>query len=163
LSKQIIIIASILGAVLAVGAVIIGMSAVKRAAQPTSIKSTTLALPQAAGVAQLSDGGGVQIQVNYDPKQPADGVIRFQVAMNTHSVELSQFDLGKLTRLTLEPGGELIAATWKPEGNGGGHHVSGELTVPDPTGLITKAKSLKLELRDVAGEASRQFQWQLSR
>lgn len=159
MSKRIIIALSILGALLAAAAIAVGLTAMKRAPQPTSISSSPA--PSAPGDArtQMSDGGGVQVQVTFDPKQAAGGAVVFQVSMNTHSVELSQFDLGKLAELTLDPGGVLAGATWQPEGNGGGHHVSGYLTVKDPQGLLARAKTVRLQLRDVAGEASRQFQW----
>lgn len=147
-------------ALIAVGAFIVGLRTLSR---PTPAESTAPVLSTSenspSDSTQLSDGGGVQVQVTFERSAQSGQTVVFQVSMNTHSVELGNFDLTKLTQVRLEPGATLNDISWKPEGNGSGHHVSGKLTARDPQGLLASAKSITLEIWGVAGEEVRQFHW----
>lgn len=78
--------------------------------------------------------------------------------MDTHSADLGQFNLAKLSRLTLDPGGTLPPTAWIPSGDTGGHHVGGTLSFDDPAGLTAKARSITLVIEGVAG-SDRSFTW----
>ena len=90
---------------------------------------------------------------------PAD-TLEFDVAMNTHSVDLSM-DLATLATLTTDTGLTIQAAKW--DAVPGGHHVSGKLIFP----ATQNGKSIlegvsKLTLTIVKVDApSRLFEWEL--
>lgn len=106
--------------------------------------------------------GAVEVAVTpIDPGDGSEGVIRFEVSMNTHSVDLSM-DLARLSTLATDLGISLGAESWT---GGSGHHVSGQLDfpvyAPDGTPLIGDAKKIILTIRDV-DVSERVFEWQVS-
>lgn len=68
-----------------------------------------------------TDTGDVAVELT--PLGFFDGRLRVQIAVNTHSVDLSPFDLQQIT--TLETGGKVIKPIEAPALSG--HHSSGEL------------------------------------
>lgn len=79
---------------------------------------------------------------------------KFDVVMDTHSVELDQ-DMTKIAILIDEQGKEYKAINW--EGPTGGHHREGIITF----NKITPApKSVELKISDIGGVV-RSFTWQL--
>lgn len=81
---------------------------------------------------------------------------KFDVVMDTHSVELDQ-DMTKIAILVDEQGKEYKALSW--EGPTGGHHREGIITF----NKITPApKSVELKISDIGGVV-RIFNWQLSK
>lgn len=68
-----------------------------------------------------TDDGDVSIELT--PKKVVNGVLTVKVSINTHSVELNDFDLKEIT--TLEFNGISINPTSAP--SLGGHHVSGDI------------------------------------
>lgn len=90
---------------------------------------------------------------------PSDTLI-FEVAMNTHSVDLN-FNLAKHAMLVTDTGKVVQATTW--DGPMGGHHVSGKLTFPatvDGVSILVGATKLTLEIMGVDADL-RTFEWQL--
>jgi hypothetical protein len=84
----------------------------------------------------------------------------FEVAMNTHSVDLSM-DLATLATLTTDTGEEAAASFW--DGPPGGHHATGVLSFPAASGegrLLKAATALTLTLVGVDAPA-RTFTWSL--
>ncbi len=81
----------------------------------------------------------------------------FEVAFNTHSVELA-FDPAKISVLRDDQGHEYPALAWKG-GGPTGHHRSGTLrfkVFDHPT------KFVEVVIRDVAGVPERVFRWNLT-
>ncbi len=103
---------------------------------------------------QTLNGRGVSVRVT--PVALGDGspAATFDVAMNTHSVDLS-YDLAELATLRLDDGTELAASGWT--GALGGHHVSGQLTFLGPD--LAGVQSVELVLRDVADVPAWTFAW----
>ncbi|MBI2832471.1 MAG: hypothetical protein HYX79_09460 [Chloroflexi bacterium] len=83
----------------------------------------------------------------------------FEVAMDTHSVDLDKFNLGELAILRDGTGKEYRPASWNAEA--GGHHRSGTLTfrLPDSSSLAN-SKYMEMVIRDVAVK-ERVLKWQL--
>jgi hypothetical protein len=84
----------------------------------------------------------------------------FEVALNTHSVELSM-DLSELATLSTDAGTAVTALAW--DAPQGGHHVSGVLSFPieiDGVSFLEGATTLILTLKDVDAPA-RTFSWRL--
>jgi hypothetical protein len=90
---------------------------------------------------------------------PAD-TLEFDVAMNTHSVDLSM-DLATLSTLTTDTGVTVPATLW--DATPGGHHVSGKLIFPsakDGQSILEGAGTLMLTILNVDAP-SRVFEWEL--
>lgn len=109
------------------------------------------------GQVQSGSGGGVTIEVEW--KGDRSGSLVFYIAMNTHSVDLDGYDLGKLAMLRDYEGKEYKPVSW--ESRPGGHHRQGTLTFSSPDSLIQgKAKRLELIIRDVADIPEWSFIWE---
>ncbi|HEY82339.1 MAG TPA: hypothetical protein G4O01_03500 [Dehalococcoidia bacterium] len=110
------------------------------------------------GAVQSNTGGAVTIDVEWVSADDAQLV--FQVAMNTHSVDLDQYDLGTLAILRDDAGGEYHPLSW--DSAPGGHHRRGTLIFPVPDSLRQgKAKHIEIIIRDVAGVEGRVLRWEL--
>lgn len=125
-------------------------------AAPLSSSSKTAPIN---GPVQSSSGGAVTVDVKWLSAEKE--ILVFAVSLNTHSVNLDQYDLGKLAVLRDDGGNEYNPTSWKSAP--GGHHRKGTLTFAVPDSLSQKkAKYLELILRDVAGVAERAIKWELS-
>jgi hypothetical protein len=98
-------------------------------------------------------------------KPRLDGKLAVQVKLETHAVDLDQYQLEKLAVLRDAQGRE-VQALGLESPNGSGHHREGVLTFPgtDASGkplLSPEAKSLTLILRGIGGVQERVFSWQL--
>jgi hypothetical protein len=85
----------------------------------------------------------------------------FEVAMNTHSVDLSM-DLAALARLTTDNGHSVTATLW--DAVPGGHHVSGVLSFPatmEGAAVLAGASQLTVTIRGVDAP-ERTFVWSLT-
>jgi hypothetical protein len=91
-----------------------------------------------------------------------DDTLEFDVAMNTHSVDLSM-DLASLATLQTDTGLTVKAITW--DATRGGHHVSGLLHFPtelDGRHILDDAATLTLTIQNV-DVPTRVFTWQIAR
>lgn len=110
------------------------------------------------GAVQSSDAGSVTIDVEWIGTGAS--FITFNVSMNTHSVELDDYDLEKLTIIRDDDGNEYLPLSW--DSAPGGHHRQGTLTFTLPETLSQgTAKYLEMVINDVAGIAERVLIWQL--
>jgi hypothetical protein len=100
-------------------------------------------------------GGGVTVKVTYVNPQATDDV-RFQVVLDTHSVNLDGYDLKTLSSLR-DDAGQNYQPT-KVENKGSGHHRETALTFPRPS---PGAKRLELVIEGIAGVKERTFRWDL--
>jgi hypothetical protein len=107
----------------------------------------------AAGALQTVSGGGVTIRVTYlNPRNNEDP--RFQVVLDTHSVNLGSYDLKALSVLRDEGGKNYVPSG--VERKGSGHHREIVLTFPKPG---PEAKRLELVIKEIAGVKERSFIW----
>lgn len=110
------------------------------------------------GLVQSSSEGAVTIDLEWQAEK-SDSLV-FSVAMDTHSVSLDQYDLGKLTILRDDTANEYRPISWKSAP--GGHHRSGTLTFPLPDSLSQgRIKYVEIVIRDVAGIKERVLRWEL--
>ena len=110
---------------------------------------------------QTSEGGEVTVAVTW--KGRSAGPV-FDVAMDTHSVDLDGYDLKKLAVLRNDGGEEVRPSAW--DAPKGGHHREGTLTfperIPDGSRVIgPDTRRIRLVIRDVAGVPERSFEWKL--
>jgi hypothetical protein len=112
----------------------------------------------ADGQPRLDEQGAVTVEVKSlnlnDPGETLD----FEVALNTHSVDLSM-DLAALTTLTTDTGKTVPSTRW--EAPMGGHHVSGTLSFPasvDGSPVLENASKLTLTIVNL-DVPQRTFEW----
>jgi len=110
---------------------------------------------------QVDTQGAVEFAVTPLNLTTPGETLDFDVALNTHSVDLS-WNLAAQSVLATDTGLEVKGLSWPV---GGGHHYESILTFPAKTAdgklLLEGAKTLTLTIRD-AGAASRVFEWDLS-
>lgn len=106
---------------------------------------------------QTSEAGSVTVVVSW----LGGDLPSARVAMDTHSVDLDQFDLKQLARVRLDGGAWVAASGW--DAPAGGHHRSGTLAFAslNPS-AFDAAKLVELEIRDVASP-SRLLRWERAR
>lgn len=120
--------------------------------------STSLGLTPTNGLVQSSAAGAVTIDLRWLGEKSNSLV--FDVAMNTHSVDLDQYDLGKLAVLRDDAAKEYRPVSWKSAP--GGHHRSGTLSFPIPDSLTNKTtRFVEIVIEDVAGIQKRVLRWEL--
>ncbi len=110
------------------------------------------------GSVQSSTGGEVTIDVEWVSVD--DAPLVFEVSMNTHSVDLDQYDLSKLAILRDDAGNEYRPLSW--DSAPGGHHRQGTLTFPVPDSLTQgKARYIEMVIRDIAEVKEKVLRWEL--
>lgn len=110
---------------------------------------------------RVDDQGAVSVAVTPLKLDDTGSSLDFDVAMDTHSVDLSM-DLATLATLTTDSGRSVSATLW--DAVPGGHHVSGVLSFPatvDGTSLLEGASRLTLTIRNVDAP-ERVFAWNVS-
>lgn len=140
-----------------------GESAPADATQPATPETqpTAEATVESPALTREDAQGNVTVSVtplNLD--QPGE-TLDFEVALNTHSVDLSM-DLAQLATLTTDDGKRVRPAAW--DAPMGGHHVSGKLSFPAQVEgeiVLDGAHSLTLTLQNIDAP-ERVFTWQLS-
>ncbi len=111
---------------------------------------------------QSNEEGSVTIEVEWiEIENLAEkDSLTFHVAMNTHSVDLDDYDLGELATLRDDSGNEYQPVSWESEP--GGHHRKGTLTFNLPDSLRQgRAEYIEIVIRSVAGIDERVLKWEL--
>lgn len=111
----------------------------------TLLSGTDVSLSSSESIPQ----GDVTIDVQLLSQE--NNQISFSIALNTHSVDLSQFDLQEL--VTLEYGGTVIEPLSVPRLSG--HHASGTIRFTMPN----EAKAVLVRVRGVPQEMEREFRF----
>ena len=114
------------------------------------------------GQTQVDEQGAVTVSVTPLNLSNHDETLDFEIAMNTHSVDLGM-DLSALATLQTDTGLVVPALSWEAS-TSGGHHVSGQLHFPaNPDGrhLLDGANTLTLNIQNVDAP-ERVFTWQLA-
>lgn len=109
----------------------------------------------AADATQTVAGGGVTAKATYLNPRSNDNP-RFQVVLDTHSVNLDGYDVKSITVLRDDTGKSYQATS--AENKGSGHHREAPLTFPK---ISPEARMLELVIKDVAGVKERVFRWDL--
>lgn len=127
-------------------------------AYPPSPSSGSSSHEPANGLIQSNTGGRVTFDVEWI--KVGDSLLIFDVSMNTHSVDLDQYNLGELAVLRDDTGNEYHPVSW--DSAPGGHHRRGTLTFPLPDSVSQgKTKYVEMMIRDVAGIEERVLKWEL--
>ena len=129
---------------------------------PTGSEVNASTNTPAGNPVQSSEGGSVTIDVEWvEIENLAEkDSLTFHVAMNTHSVDLDDYNLGELAMLRDDSGNEYQPASWESEP--GGHHRNGILTFSLPDSLRQgRAEYVEVVIRSVAGIDERVLKWEL--
>lgn len=135
--------------------------------QPTIVLTKEVATPSgndtssSADLTRKDEQGMVIFEVTPINLATTADPLEFNIAMNTHSVDLGM-DLATLATLTTDTGVTIQAEKW--DAVPGGHHVSGKLVFPstkDGKSILDGAKKLTLTIVNVDAP-SRVFEWQLN-
>jgi hypothetical protein len=117
--------------------------------------------PTELQLSELTDSqGAVTVIVNPLGLDNQDQQLEFEIALETHSVDLSM-DLAETAILTTDTGLTIQASEW--DGLRGGHHVSGTLSFPasvDGNPILHGVPILTLIIRNV-DVPERVFAWDL--
>lgn len=110
---------------------------------------------------QKSEGGDVTVSITW--QGPGAGMV-FDVAMDTHVVDLDGYDLSRLVVLRTTDGRETPPLRW--DAPKGGHHRKGALIFSDVAldskpFITADTRGIELVIYDVAGVAQRSFRWTL--
>lgn len=132
-----------------------------KSSESAGTASTSNANTDTGNMTRIDSQGAVTVEItplNLD--QPGD-TLEFDVAMNTHSVDLSM-DLKTLATLTTDTGLTIQPAKW--DAPSGGHHADGKLSFPTTQAgksILEGAKQLTLTITGI-DNATRTFTWDLS-
>lgn len=113
---------------------------------------TLSALPStvtASGLTKENSGGDVTVSVT--PTIASETELGFDMAVNTHTVDMSAFDPKKQIILIGANGKEIVSRNLTVEGSG--HHQQFQMTFPKVE------KPWKLVVRNVGGMPVREFSW----
>ena len=119
-------------------------------------------------VTRSHSGGAITIDVSWLKPEDVSAAeeLKFEVRMNTHSVDLEQYDMGRLSRLETNGGLSIEPSGWFNPG-GGGHHRFGLLkfsaTRPDGSPVIhSNTQFIEVVINGVGDVAERRFRWDLA-
>ena len=109
-----------------------------------------------------SEAGGITVEAAFQDAR-SQGQLVFQVKLDTHSVELGQYDLAKLALLRNDQGRSVLPRAWQA-GSARGHHISGTLAFADqdPSGapiIDSNTRYLDLVIREVGQVKERVLRW----
>ena len=134
--------------------------AVPASVQPTKTPPPSATPAEAEDMTRVDSQGAVVVAVT--PIDLADETrLRFEVQMDTHSVDLSM-DLALRAELRTNLGASVPAVSW--DGQLGGHHVSGTLIFPaqQAGGLVLAGASQIVLVLQGIDSAERRFVWELT-
>jgi hypothetical protein len=119
------------------------------------VPSNTTKSSASAFETKSNSGGSVDVAVT--PQMLGVGQpLAFEIAMNTHSVDLSD-DMTQIVTLRDDQGKEYTPTAWEGAGPGG-HHRSGVIKF---AALASKPKSIDLIIKGLAKVSERTFHWDL--
>ncbi len=149
------------------GLVLAACASFRVAAQPAGNTSTAVSgevqpvTPTAADLTRSDAQGNVTVEIKPENLSKPDSSLFFDVAINTHMVDLSM-ELAKLTTLSTTTGQTVQAKQW--DAPQGGHHISGKLSFPthiNSKSILDGARNITLTIKDV-DVSERVFTWQLT-
>ncbi len=122
---------------------------------PTMVPKSSSQAPAPASEFETQSNSGGSVTVDVKPTALVPGApVAFDIAMNTHSVELDD-DMVKISILRDDAGNAYRSTGWEGDG-GGGHHRSGTLAFPAPSG---RPKYVELVIKGLADIPERVFKW----
>lgn len=104
------------------------------------------------------DQGAVKVSATYlMPKEGEGNNVSFQLTLDTHSVNLSEYDLEKISFIQFDEKEPVAGGVW--DFTGSGHHFKGIITFNRQTPPGTQ--KVRLLIRGVANVKERVLEWSL--
>lgn len=152
---------AVVGGLVLAGAIAAGCAAPR--ASGTAQAAGTSPPRVTAPLSQANEGGNVTVKVTWaNPGATGEGP-RFEVELDTHSVNLDEYRLEDLA--VLRAGGREVKPESWSESGGGGHHQGGILRFParvDGAPVLRPGiGTVELVIRDIAGVPARVFKWEV--
>lgn len=102
---------------------------------------------------RTDSGGGVTVKVTWLDSNPSSD-LRFQVVLDTHSVNLDSYDLKTISILRDDAGNSYLPSAVETKGSG--HHREATVSFAK---IASGTKRFELVIKDVAGVKERIFRW----
>ena len=114
---------------------------------------------------QKKSGGGVTVEATLLNPKTIDEKVTFRLKLDTHSVNLDEYDLSNISHLRDDLGRELHEPILE-KAEGSGHHRSAIISFLNKNEegrplLTPDTKYIELAVNDVAGVAERTFRWEI--
>ena len=154
MKNTIITIAAI--AILAIGFVLLYQNRPAEQKTPATPETAREASSSQKWETKTDDQAGVTIVVTPLDLAPESSEWKFDIGINTHSVELDQ-DMTKIVVLTDDQGKEYKPVAWDGAAPGG-HHREGVLTFK---AISPMSRSVELTIKNIGGIPERSFKWDL--
>jgi hypothetical protein len=143
-------------------ALLLAACAPAQSAAPSAQAPANTSIPVAGSpdLVRTDSQGAVTVKITPLNLDKPNDILEFDVAMDTHSVDLSM-DLSTLAILTTDTGLTIRASKW--DAPGGGHHAEDKLSFPamqDGKSILVGAKKLTLTITGI-DNATRIFTWDL--
>ena len=116
--------------------------------------------PELSALLRVDEQGAIVVEVTPKNLDAVVDNVEFEVALNTHSIDLSM-DLAVLSTLTTDNGLSVAAEVW--EAPRGGHHTAGTLVfrlTAEEVAVLETASRLTLTMIDL-DVPIREFVWEL--
>jgi hypothetical protein len=125
----------------------------KLSTQTLSVNAASNPAVSGAGFRSINSGttDEGEVSIALTPSKVKDGLLKVSLAANTHSVDLTPFDLKELTTLEFE--GKKIKPTSAPKLSG--HHASGELVFE----VEKELSSFTIKMKGIPKVEERVFNW----
>ena len=117
----------------------------------TGCKTKQITTTESQGSKLLTKSSQSTVSIDLTPHKVSQGNLVVDISFNTHSVELSQFDLAQL--IILEYNGKVIMPKSVPELQG--HHSSGQLVFD----VKQDIQNFKIIIKDIPDIEERDFEW----
>jgi hypothetical protein len=112
----------------------------------------------ASSLERVNNEGAVKVSAMYlTPKKSPEKGTAFRLTLSTHSVNLDQYDIKKLSFARVDGGESQPAVKWTPAG--AGHHLKGFLSFAEE--LPDGNHQIQLIVKNIDGVKERIFEWQL--
>lgn len=156
MKKERLFLVAIVVLVLSVAALLVyqNLRALPTAATATSTplqNTRSQSTEETSAFATKSSNGG-EVSIDITPKGIQNGVAVFAIGVNTHTVDLSPFDLKKLTILVID--GEKFSPLLAPVLTG--HHNQGELTFA----VASLPETFTITIQGIPENQERVFSWE---
>ena len=108
---------------------------------------------------RMDKEGPVEVTAIYlNPLEKAgDSELRFEVKLDTHSVDLEQYELKEISFISFDDGTESKSIGLNREGSG--HHITNILLFEGP--IPAEARTMTLIIRNVGDVTERSLEWKL--
>jgi hypothetical protein len=112
----------------------------------------------ATSIQRTDTQGTVQIQVTLIPEKSSSSQLHFEIAFNTHSGDLLQYEIEQLAQISFESNANPTGTFWWELANEDSHHMVGYLTW---SGEVLDER-ITLRLDNIENIPSRSFIWEKS-